>query len=97
MKTLFVTVICIFLTIVSFAQVKLLPILEFEELTFHSSPCKFYCPDISLNIRADKNVQLVRLIYDKNGNSDTILSGAYKGKLIDKDYKKLIDILNNIS
>lgn len=54
---------------------------QFSELTFHSTPCNGTCPDISLNIHSDKKIELVRAIYMAKGQSDSSLSGAFKGTL----------------
>lgn len=63
---------------------------QFSELTFHSSNCNGTCPDISVNINSEKKIQLVRVIYNSKGQSDSSLSGTFKGTLQSKDYNKLI-------
>lgn len=66
---------------------------QFNELTFHSSTCNGTCPEISLNIGNDKKIQLVRTIYKEKGQADSLLSGAFKGSVKDKDFNQLIDLL----
>lgn len=68
---------------------------SFSELTFHSSPCKETCPDISLSINSNKRIELVRVLYKATGQVDSILSGAFKGTIKNKDYNKLIRLLKN--
>ncbi len=66
---------------------------QFNELTFHSSACNGTCPEISLNIRNDRKIQLIRTIYKAKGLAETLLSGAFKGSVKDEDFVQLIDLL----
>lgn len=68
-------------------------ILQFNELTFHSTGCNKACPDISVNINSDKRIQLVRAIYSSSGKYDSLNSGTFKGMLSDEDFMKLLQQL----
>ena len=70
---------------------------NFNEITFHSSPCNGPCPDISLTINSDSSVNLIRTIYLAKGVEDTVRSGGFKGKLDAKNYKQLITHLSEIN
>lgn len=66
-------------------------------LTFYSSRCKGPCPDITLQVDGAKNIQLIRRMFDNRGMTDTISSGSFMGKLSDKQYNKMVELLRKIN
>src|SRR6185312_10035281 len=72
---------------------------SFSKLTFHSTSCFGSCPAISMNLYNDKRFEVSRTIYKPHFKKkvDSSLTGNYKGYLTDKEFKKLIDLLNKIN
>jgi hypothetical protein len=50
-----------------------------------------------MNIYGDKRIEISREVFNKKGQSDSILSGNFKGYLTDEDFKKLIGFLEKIN
>jgi hypothetical protein len=69
---------------------------NFNELTFHSSRCFGTCPDISLHIKADRSIELMRTLFIAGGVKDTLHSGGFKGMLNAKTYRTLIALLEGV-
>ena len=72
---------------------------SFEKITFQSTACYGFCPDISMNLYSDKRIEVARAMYNLNdrGVIDSSLSGKYEGYLTDNEFKKLIEVVNHIN
>lgn len=67
---------------------------NFEKLTYHSSPCFGMCPDISMNIYKDRTVELSITKFKTKGARDT--TRAYKGTISKSEYDTLMTYLKEI-
>lgn len=70
---------------------------EFSEITFHSSKCNGTCPDISMSINSDGKISLLRILFNKKGQIDTVRSGGFKGTLSSEEFSKLIMTLRTVN
>lgn len=67
---------------------------KFNEITFHVTGCKTACPEVSMNILANRKIQVTREVYNSRHELDTVRSGGFKGTLDPKEFNKLLTILS---
>lgn len=68
---------------------------DLQKLTFHSSPCFGFCPDISMNVYDNRTVELSITKYKGKGAPGE--KGTFKGKMSKKEYNTLLTYLQEIN
>ena len=69
--------------------------LHFEKIVFHSSPFSAG-PFIDLEIDSDRTVIAKRSFDVMPNTPDSLQTGNFKGRLSEKDYRQLIDMLQSV-
>lgn len=67
---------------------------DFEKLTYHSSPCFGMCPEIAMNIYENRTVELSITKFKSKGARDSVLH--YKGTITKNEHDTLITYLKEI-
>jgi predicted RNA binding protein with dsRBD fold (UPF0201 family) len=97
-RVLFLTVIICIQSGQVFAQSDpSINVFDFQEITFHSSQCNGTCPDISMSVKSNGKIALIREIFKKKGIVDTVRSGAFKGVIDSSELTKLKSILSSVN
>jgi Domain of unknown function (DUF6438) len=69
--------------------------LNLSKIIFHLSRCNGTCPKIDLEIDSAKNVYVSREYFKSKSETDKTYSGQFKGNLSQKDYNKLLKLLQS--
>ena len=67
--------------------------INLSKIILHSSRCNGDCPKIDLIIDSSKEVYVIRKYFKEKNEIQTPYSGLFKGKLLEKDYNKLLGLL----
>jgi hypothetical protein len=72
-------------------------VFKLQKLIFHSSICYGTCPVIDLEIDSNRNISINREVYKEEYETDSILSGNFKGILDYDKYSHLTEQLQSLN